>query len=235
MPVGYSCSLQPSTVNLANGAASPVTLTLLPSPSGGATMKNSAFSKRGSVFPFPFKPNPMWPLSLVSGLAALLTLRRAWQKNEWRASLGFGLVCIFSLIIGCGGGSSASSPPPPPPSGPFATSTTVSASSAKVAQGSPVTFTAKVTGQGSPTGTVSFFLNGTSYGMSTLTAGTATLNTSVASPGIFTLTASYSGDANNTSSTSPGVSQAVTGSTTMQVNGQTSTLFHSANVTVTLQ
>jgi hypothetical protein len=82
---------------------------------------------------------------------------------------------------------------------------------------------------------VSFFLSGSYYGNANLVSGTASVTVSVAEPGIFTLTAQYPGDANNLASTSAGVSQSVTGTTTMQVNGLTSTLFHSANVTVTVQ
>src|SRR5262249_41060119 len=149
-----------------------------------------------------------------------------------RLSFGFSLVFIISLIIGCGGGSTA---PPPPPPGPTATTTAVTTSAAKVAQGAPVTFTAKVTGQGNPTGAVSFYASGSWYGQANLSAGTATLNTSLALPGIYSITAQYQGDANNLTSTSPGISEGVTGSTVMQVNGQTSTLSHAVNVTVTLQ
>jgi Big-like domain-containing protein len=106
---------------------------------------------------------------------------------------------------------------------------------AKVAQNTPVSLTAKVTGQGNPSGTVTFYANGSWYGQASLTAGTAAFNLSLASPGVYSITAQYAGDSSNLPSTSPGVSEAVTGSTIMQVNAQTSTLFHSVNVTVTLQ
>jgi hypothetical protein len=235
MPVGYSCSLQPATVNLAGGATSTATLTLSPSLSGAAApMPNAITRKRVGVFFFPFGSNPLWPISLLSGLAAALALSSTWKRRELRLSAGFGLICIISLIIGCGGGSSTG-PPPPPIAGPFATSTTVSTSSAKVAQGAPLTFTARVTGQGSPAGNVAFYTNGSWIGASTLAAGTATLNTTLPFPGIYSITAQYAGDSNNLTSASPGVGESVTGSTVMQVNGQTSTLFHSANVTVTIQ
>ncbi len=233
LPIGYTCSLQPSTVNLANGATSTAILTLS-APSGAALVRKAFVSKRGA-FLFPFGTNPLWPLSLLSGLAALLSLCWACKWRDLRPSLGFGLVFVISLIIGCGGGSSAVPPPPPPPSGPFATSTTVSTGSAKVAQNAPFTLTAKVTGQSNPSGTVNFYANGNWLGSSNLTAGTATLSTSLVFPGIYSVTAQYVGDSNNLASTSSGVSQAITGSTLMQVNGQTSTLFHSVNVTVTLQ
>ncbi len=92
-----------------------------------------------------------------------------------------------------------------------------------------------MTGQGSPAGNVAFYTNGSWIGVSTLAAGTATLNTTLPFPGIYSITAQYAGDSNNLTSTSPGVGESVTGSTVMQVNAQTSTLFHSVNVTVTLQ
>ena len=235
MPVGYSCSLQPATVNLASGATSTATLTLSPSLSGAAApMPNTITRKRVGVFFFPFGTNPLWPISLLSGLAAVLALSPTWKRRELRLSAGFGLICIISLVIGCGGGSSTS-PPPPPIAGPFTTSTTVSTSSAKVAQGAPVMFTARVTGQGSPAGNVAFYANGSWIGASTLAAGTATLNTTLPFPGVYSITAQYAGDLNNLTSTSLGVGESVTGGTVMQVNGQTSTLFHSANVTVTIQ
>jgi len=232
LPIGYSCSLQPSTVNLANGATSTATLTLSP-PSGAALVHKALASKRGA-FLFPFGPNPLWPVSLLSGFATLLSLRWACERRNMRLSLGFGLVFVISLIVGCGGGSSYI-PPPPPPTGPFATTTTVSTSSTKIAQGTPFTFTAKVTGQGNPSGTVNFYASGSWIGAGTLATGTATLDTSLPFPGIYSITAQYAGDFNNLTSTSAGVGESVTGSTVMQVNAQTSTLFHSVNVTVTLQ
>jgi hypothetical protein len=123
------------------------------------------------------------------------------------------------------------------PPTPAVTTTTVSTGSAKVAQNSPVTFTATVTGTGNPTGSVSFYLSGGYYGTAQLVSGSASLTLSpvIIPPGIYSLTAQYSGDANNLASNSAGISQAVTGTTIMQVNAQTGTLFHSANVTVTLQ
>jgi len=233
MPIGYSCSLQPTTVNLANGATVTTMLTLSPPP--GAALVHNTFASARGTFLFPFGTNPLWPLSLLSGFAALLSLPWAYKRRDLRPSLGFGLVLLITLIIGCGGGSPAVPPPPPPPPGPFATSTTVSTGSAKVAQNAPVTFTAKVTGQGNPTGSVNFYANGSWYGQANLTAGTASLNTSLAFPGVYSVTAQYAGDSSNLPSTSPGVGEAVTGTTVMQVNAQTSTLFHSVNVTVTLQ
>jgi subtilase family serine protease len=79
---------------------------------------------------------------------------------------------------------------------------TVNASASSVAQGTSVTFTATVAGT-SPTGSVSFFLNGSSTALSTVTAisGVATYSTTTLPVGIDTITASYSGDGYNAPST----------------------------------
>ena len=238
MPVGYSCSLQPSTVNLAGGVASPVTLTL--SPSSAAVVSPAILRKHSGILLFPFASDPLWPLGVLSGLAAVLCIYCASRKKDLRVPVAFALICTVGLIIGvvgCGGGSSAGPPPPPPPPpGPFATTTALTTSSAKVAQGTQFTLTATVTGQGSPSGTVNFFYaTGGWIGSSNLTAGTATLNVTLPFPGLYSVNAQYSGDAKNSPSTSANVSEAVTGSTVFQVNGQTGSLYRSTNVTVTLQ
>jgi hypothetical protein len=234
LPSGYSCSLQPATVNLVNGVASPVVLTISPSPSGTAAPANIAPRKHNAFLQLPFGQNPLWPLTLLSGFAALLALICASKKKTLRLSFGFGLVCILSLIIGCGGGSSGGGPPPPPP-GPSATTTVLTLSSAKVAPNAALTFTAKVTGQGSPSGSVDFYANGNWIGNSNLLAGSAALNTSFSFPGIYSISAHYAGNTNNLASASSPASEAITGTTIFQVSGTTGALFHSVDVTVNLQ
>ena len=81
---------------------------------------------------------------------------------------------------------------------------------------------------------VGFFL-GTWANEVNLVSGSATATTSPTYPGIFALTAIYNGDASNSGSASPPVTQLVTGSTIIQVTASTSTLYHSTNVTVMLQ
>ncbi len=82
--------------------------------------------------------------------------------------------------------------------------------------GSPVMFTATVVATGSvaPTGTVAFFDGATQIGTGTLTANgaataTASFQTSSLSAGTHTISVSYSGDADNFSSTSAALSQTV--------------------------
>ncbi len=73
--------------------------------------------------------------------------------------------------------------------------------------GSTITFSAKVTGNGvAPTGTVTFMAGTTVLGTpQTLTNGTAVLTNSSLAVGTYAITAVYSGDANNATSTSPAV------------------------------
>ncbi len=63
----------------------------------------------------------------------------------------------------------------------------------------PITFTAKVTGNGgAPTGSVNFLANGNVIGAGTVGAsGTATFSTSTLAAGTYVVTAAYTGDAND--------------------------------------
>ncbi len=91
-------------------------------------------------------------------------------------------------------------------------SVTVSASPKSVIAGQSVTFTATVTGN-SPTGTVQFQINGVNFGSPVqLVNGVATLTTTqLTVVGTDTITAIYSGDANNAgSSTITGFTEIVT-------------------------
>ena len=88
--------------------------------------------------------------------------------------------------------------------------TTVQSSQNPSAYGAPVAFTVVVTGSGSPTGTVALFDGAVPIGSSVLSAGAATVVTSILEPGTRSITAVYSGDINNTGSTSAVLSQAVT-------------------------
>ncbi len=88
-----------------------------------------------------------------------------------------------------------------------ATTTTLGASSTSITPGQSVTLTATVVSAttGTPTGTVSFYDNGTQLNTTpaTLNAGVATCPTALLAPGVtHTLTATYSGDTNFAGSSS---------------------------------
>jgi hypothetical protein len=233
LPIGYSCGLSPTTVNLNNGVNG--TTTLLIKPNGtvvAATLPRGVNILRASAV-LRIPGSARWVSFLASFVALLLFLLPTGYLSG-RLRSGFALICIFLFIVGCGSGSSGGGGGPPPPT-PMATTIVVKTSAAKVAMQSPVTFTATVTGSNSPTGSANFYLNGSFYGSGNLVGNSAAVTAPIASPGIYILTAQYSGDALNDPSASSGVNEAVTGSTVMDITGQTSTLVHIANVTVTLQ
>jgi hypothetical protein len=89
-----------------------------------------------------------------------------------------------------------------------ATTTALASSLNPSTLGQAVTFTATVTGA-SPTGSVQFFNGASSLGTSALAGSVATLTTSALTQGSHTITAVYSGDASNATSTSPAVQQVV--------------------------
>jgi sugar lactone lactonase YvrE len=94
------------------------------------------------------------------------------------------------------------------------TALTVAPNPALVQQ--PITFTGKVTGNGgTPTGSVNFLANGNIIGAGSVNAsGTATFNTSALAAGTYSITAAYTGDANDAASTSGATSLTVSLATT---------------------
>ena len=126
------------------------------------------------------------------------------------------------------------------------TSTVVTASANPSVFGQSVTFTATVTaaapGSGTPTGSVTFMDGTTTLGSATLSGGKAKLTTKILSVGSHAITASYGGDTNFSTSTSPplnpnqtvnpdGTSTVVTASANPSVFGQSVTF--TATVTAT--
>jgi hypothetical protein len=118
--------------------------------------------------------------------------------------------------------------PTPVKPAPLTSTTALQASPATAAPNASITLTASVLGT-NPTGSVLFTANGNSLGTEALANGIATLQTSFANAGSYTVTATYSGDSNNTASTSATTGVTISpaaSSTTLQapsggnVNGQ---------------
>jgi len=86
----------------------------------------------------------------------------------------------------------------------FSTTTTCNSSTVNVT--TPVTLTAAVISTGTPTGTFTFFANGTQIGtpQPVNSSGKATLTNTFSTAGSYAITATYSGDANFNASTSSG-------------------------------
>ena len=94
--------------------------------------------------------------------------------------------------------------------GPVATTTSVASNLNPATVGAAVTFTAAVSGS-TPTGNVSFYNGATLIGSSALNGSfQASLTTSSLAGGSYAITATYAGNANNTTSTSSALSQVIT-------------------------
>jgi Bacterial Ig-like domain (group 3)/FG-GAP-like repeat len=108
--------------------------------------------------------------------------------------------------------------PTPVKPAPITSTIALQASPPTAAPNAAITLTAFVFGT-NPTGSVSFAANGNSLGTEALANGTATLQTSFANAGSYTVTATYPGDSNNTAGTSVAVAVTITqaaSSTTLQ-------------------
>lgn len=88
--------------------------------------------------------------------------------------------------------------------------TTLTPSAPSAQTGSPFTLTAVIDQATSPTGTVTFFDGGAAIGVAPVNGGSAVLATSFGTAGAHALHAVYSGDQNNTTSTSATISVPVT-------------------------
>lgn len=89
------------------------------------------------------------------------------------------------------------------------TTTTVNSSANPSVQGQGVTFTATVTGGGTPSGSVTFTVDGLAKPPVTIVSGSAILPPSALPAGSHTVTATYAGDSFHLGSTSPTITQVV--------------------------
>ena len=229
-PVGYSCNIQPSTVNLANGATSNATITIAPQNSSNqAAMSTSVTGSR----PVLRLVGLNFPTAMGGLLASIAVLILAWpgEKKGRFTTLWFAAVCFVGLF-GCGGGSSGGGGAGPSA---FATTTTLTSNVPKAVPFTSVTFTATVSGQGNPTGNVNFLSGPDIIGQVPLINGSATVTTEFGNPGIWAITAQYVGDGRNQQSTSAVLNQGVTGNLSSVVQGQTGTLTRVSSFTVTMQ
>jgi hypothetical protein len=114
------------------------------------------------------------------------------------------------LVFSNGGATSLlnlSNPTPTAPS-PVPSSTTLTASVSSAAPNQSLTFTATIAGV-TPTGTVTFVSGSTALRTAGVTNRVATLSTSFAAVGSYSVTANYPGDSNNSASSSNAVTVAV--------------------------
>ena len=211
LPVGVTC--MPTSVP-AGGSGTLDLATTAPGVSNAATTASASHS------------NSLWALSggiTVAGLFLIFIPRR-------RRFLGLSVMLIAlsfaGVLAGCGG--SASMEP---------TTLVLTSSGTKVASGTTVTFEATVQATNRLTGTVTFYDGTNAIGNGvTPASGVAVLTTSSLAVGTHTITAKYSGDKENSASTSSDtIEQTITGNFTITVNAVSGTLNQSVSIPATLQ
>jgi hypothetical protein len=242
LPGGYNCAFSPATLNLSNGASATSTFTLAPNAQTAA-MAHAAMIASRDRLNINHKRNysnnytgSFNGVLLLSGLLAVTALiwPVKWPNRRMRTGIFiFGVIC---LAVGCGsasggfGGNGGEPAPSPQP-----TTITVTTSSTKAAVLTPLTFTATVNGSNHPTGSVLFYLNGTFSGSANLIGNTAVASGEMPWLGIYDLTAQYTGDTANDLSASTGLILAVTGTSSIGIQGVTATINHFSQVAYTVQ
>jgi hypothetical protein len=247
LPPGVSCTPNPLTIGI-NGAA-PVTGTLTVQVAAPSTTLSASRIARQQypLYAAAFAKSPSnrngpnltanvaiwWTLSAGSGLASILLLLFPGLRGrkQLRAALGLGLLCVLSFTLGCGGGSSGAGGG----STQVASHTSLTVSNAKQpSAGNNFAFNAGVTSSGAnPTGQVQLFDGSTTLGLPvTVSNGTASINTGLATVGTHAVSAHYLGNATTLPSASGALNVTVTGATAVPLTAMPS---GSANINLTIQ
>jgi hypothetical protein len=186
LPPGVSCSgMIPAgmtsgtlTVNLLDPSA---TLTAMAPPATQNLWAASAPTKYHGN-------NGWWTLSAGTGLAALFLLFLPGRKR-YRAAVGLGLVCVLSFTLGCNNKYNGG--------GPVATTTKITVANSKLAadDATGFRFTINVTASVATNAQVQLFDGSATLGPSTtLSNGSATINSAGLAQGTHLISAHYLGD-----------------------------------------
>jgi hypothetical protein len=232
---GYTISLSNQQVNL-NGSPVNVTLSMTPVSTVSPNLKSSV--PRALVFTSG-KQAP-WPFGLSIVLGAVFFFGLGTSRIRRRTILAASLAAVLVCTTSCGGGSAGGSgAPPPPPPQPQATTITLSTTNAKVGQNQPFIITATVSSSsGQPlTGTLTFFNFGAAISGGAVVNGQAQTGQGyINNPGLYSITASYSGDANNlASTTTTRLTQVITGAFPANLQANTGADFHVLQVMLGVQ
>jgi hypothetical protein len=174
-----------------------------------------------------------WTLSATSGLASILLLLfpRLRGRKQLRSALGPAVLCVLSLALGCGGGSSGGGGGGTQ----VATHATLKVTNAKQPfVSNNFAFNVTVSSSGAnPNGQVQLFDAGTALGLPvTISNGTASINTGLATVGTHGVSAHYLGNTATLPSASGVLNLTVTGTTSVPLTASPS---GSANINLTVQ
>jgi len=208
----------------AEGNLNPTLYQLAATPSNGVfndvTVASSAVSGCVVTTPSMCNNSTPSPTSQTGGLSGYLV------GTGYDEVTGLGSLNVANLLSDWGGGGSSGS----------ATTTALTSSANPATAGVSITFTATVTTSGSntPTGSVTFKDGATTLGSGTLNASrVATFATSALSVGAHSITAAYSGDANNAASTSAVLSETIQAATTTTLTSSANPISSGNSVTFT--
>jgi hypothetical protein len=236
---GYTLSISPSQVNL-HGTAVMAEVTLTPNGSNPAAIR-AQVRKAGLL---PLGPGEWWRMGLTAILAAILLLRMPAQRKTLRAAFGLSLVCLLYFVLGCGGAGGGGGTGGGGGGGggggaQNATGMSLITSNGKVAYNdAQLAITATVTGGKSLSGTITFYDGGVVLGSFPVTSAqpSAQIGSSyLLELGVHQITAKYSGDANNLPSSSSSLTQIITGSFPVTLQGNTGSDFRFIQVNVGVQ
>ena len=213
----------------------PVTFTVTPG-SGTGTQAAAKKQVRGAGFVWASQED-WWTIAGLSLLTVFFLLGMSKPRKRLKGAFLAGVVCAVSLAMGCGGGGGSTGGGGAGGNQSVASTTALTLSAAKVPLGTPFTMTAKVTSSKTPTGFVTFYQGTTPISpQEPLVAGTAsyTLDFTML-PGIYAISAQYSGDTSNLASQSGASTEVITGETLVNIAGQTGTLVHNTVLAIELQ
>jgi len=220
VPVGYTCSFSPASVTMSGNAPAMTMVMFTPQATGAAVAVQSAGSAWWGVGAG--LGLLVWALLLGSEKRARVVLR------ELAFACGC-VLCVASVVLGCGGGGGGGSTGG---GGPVVSTTTLMSSNARAAFAGPLILTANVSATVPPTGNVQLIDNGQTLGTVTLTAGSASFGETGLPIGLHGLTAHYLGSAAVQGSTSAAVTQVVTGSSTVEIKATAGAVAHTLEVVV---
>lgn len=236
---GYTIAMSPQQVSL-NGAPVPVTISMTPT----STAPTSAIQHQTRHGGLPaFKRGDWWRMTLMMGVVLFFLLGIRGRRRKFREAFVLGAVSLLLFFLGCGGGGGgagggtgvggvatggASLGP---------TTITLAPTNAKVAQNVPFTITATITSSKPLTGTVNFYNYGSPVngGIPPTNGQAMTGSSYLNNLGLYQITATYSGDANNLPSSSAPLTQVITGTMPATIQGATGSDLHSLQVNLGVQ
>ena len=219
-----------AAVSLSSLTATPtVSLTASPNPAtyGSVITLSATVAGVGST------PTGSVTFSSVNGLLGSGIINSSGVALLTRSTLPVGVYAITASYAGDSNYTSATSAPANVSVIKGVAAASVKLSSTSAAFGSQVTFTVTVSGGGvPPTGTVNFLDGATQIGTSTLVAGVASYSTSTLAIGSHSITATYLGDSNYGSVTSPAATVSILLASTVKLSSSASSITYGMPVTL---